>query len=78
MHKIDRYLINDIHLAWLFSPIVAIIAFVAMVVWWPDHGYEDGVKHSLPDPATRICYDHEVQGGWYCEDVNLDVSKLGK
>ncbi|MGL5293309.1 MAG: hypothetical protein ACRC9V_06030 [Aeromonas sp.] len=52
MHKIDRYLIDDIHIAWIFAPQIAIIAFVAAVMLAPDMGYEAGVRYHLPDPAV--------------------------
>lgn len=52
MHKIDRYLMDDIHIAWLFAPQIAIIAFVAAVMLSPDIGYEAGVRYQLPDPVV--------------------------
>ena len=76
MHKLDRYLVNDIHIAWVLAPQVAILVLFLFVMWQPDHGYEIGVRHALPDPVTRVCYAHQVQGGGYCEDVILDVSKI--
>lgn len=52
MHKIDRYLMDDIHIAWLFAPQILIIAFVAAVMLAPDIGYEAGIMYHLPDPVV--------------------------
>lgn len=57
MHKIDRYLIDDIHIAWIFAPQIAIIAFVAAVMLAPDMGYEACVRHQLPDPVVDSISD---------------------
>lgn len=52
MHKIDSYLMDDIHIAWILAPQIAIIAFVALVMLAPDMGYEAGVRYQLPDPVV--------------------------
>lgn len=55
MHPLDRKILNDWPMWWLFMPfclwLIAISAWLSIQV--PNH--EPGVRHALPDPCVMYC-----------------------